>query len=316
VSGLLSRPALRAAAFVVGLALVVAWASLALRIGTRADTIQNMSNILHGQPLVFGEAHSSVHPFYNRILFPSLLLGTSKGIGVLSEGQWYILLRLASCIFGLGAFAWTCRQALQASTARMQFATALMAVATITAFVFPWEDPTDVIDLGAQALAVAAALGGRFVVCLAIAVVFSANRESAAYAGIIWFVLAPGPRSLPRRAAETAVICVASYAVALELRSLVSDLHAKNWWALPHNIESLIAAVRSLAIVGWLGVLAGAMLFLAACVDFRTPLARKFVFLAVVFAVPGLVFGWFEDVRVFLPCYVMLAFAVAAGKET
>jgi hypothetical protein len=74
--------------------------------------------------------------------------------------------------------------------------------------------------------------------------------------------------------------------------------------------------VRSLAIVGWLGVLAGAMLFLAACVDFRTPLARKFVFLAVVFAVPGLVFGWFEDVRVFLPCYVMLAFAVAAGKET
>jgi hypothetical protein len=311
---LLSRPALRLAAFVVGLALVVAWASLALRIGTRADTLQNMSNILHGQPLVFGDARSTVHPFYNRVLFPALLLGAWHGIGLFSEGQWYILLRLVSCIFGLGAFAWVCRQALQASPARTQFATALMALATITAFVFPWEDPTDVIDLGAQALAVAAALGGRFALCLVIALLFALNRESAAYAGIAWFVLAPRP--LPRRGFETVVICVASYALALGVRMLISDTGASNWWALPHNIETLWLSIRTFGIVGWLGVLVGATLFLSACVNLGTALATRFVGLALLFAVPALAFGWFEDVRVFLPCFVMLCLAVAAGKET
>jgi hypothetical protein len=307
---------LRLGTFVVGLALVVAWASLSLRIGTRADTIQNMANILHGQPLVFGESRSTIHPFYNRILFPGLLLGLSHGIGVLSQGQWYILLRLASCAFGLGAFAWVCRSSLRASLARTQFATALMALATITAFAYPWEDPTDVIDLAAQALAVAAALSGRFGLCLAIALLFAANRESAAYAGITWFILAPTSRSLARRGLETVVISVASYALAIGLRAMISDTGAQNWWALPHNIEALLAALRSLAVVGWLGVLAGGILFLSACVDLGSVLARRFVALAVLFAIPGLVFGWLEDVRVFLPCFVMLCFAIAVGKET
>lgn len=315
MSGLLARPALRLVIFVVGLALVVAWASLALRIGTRADTLLNMSNILHGRPLVFGDAQSTVHPFYNRILLPGLLLGAWHGIGLLSEGQWYILLRLLSCVFGLGVFAWVCRQALQASLPRTQFASALMALATITAFVFPWEDPTDVIDLGAQALAVAAALGGRFGPCLLIALLFTINRESAAYAGITWFVLAPA-RSLPRRGLETVVICGASYALAFGVRMLISDTGGKNWWALPHNIETLWLSIRTFGIIGWLGVLVGATLFLSACVDLGTALGRRFVALALLFAVPALVFGWFEDVRVFLPCFVMLCFAVAAGKET
>jgi len=61
--------------------------------------------------------------------------------------------------------------------------------------------------------------------------------------------------------------------------------------------------------------LVGATLFLSACVDLSTPLATRFVGLALLFAVSALVFGWFEDVRVFLPCFVMLCFAVAAGKE-
>jgi hypothetical protein len=140
------------------------------------------------------------------------------------------------------------------------------------------------------------------------------RQKSAAYAGITWFVLAPS-RPLPRRGLETIVICVASYALALGVRAMISDTGAQNWWALPHNIETLWLSIRSFGIVGWLGVLVGVTLFLSACVDFSTPLATRFVALALLFAVPGLLFGWFEDVRVFLPCFVMACFAVAAGKE-
>jgi hypothetical protein len=170
------------------------------------------------------------------------------------------------------------------------------------------------LDLAAQSLAVLAALEGRFVVCLLIAVIFAANRESAAYAGITWFVLAP-MRPWPRRGVETVVICVASYGLAIALRLMISKTGATNWSTLPHNIESLIQAVRTFAIVGWLGVFIGLGLFLTACVDLSTERARRFVLLALLFAVPGLLFGWIEDVRVFLPCLMMICFAVAAGKE-
>jgi hypothetical protein len=314
MSTLISRPVLRTAALVIGLGLLVAWASLELRIHTRLDTIHNMSNILHGRPMEFGADTSTIHPFYNRVMFPSLLWAFTHGVGVLSEGQWYILLRLASCIFGLGAFAFACRQALQPSPGRLHFAVVLMAMSTLGAFAFPWEDPTDVIDLGAQALAVAAALDGRFALCLLIAVVFATNRESAAYAGITWFVLAPA-RPLPKRGTEAFVICAASYGLAIALRLMISKTGSSNWFSLLHNIESLIQAVRSFAIVGWFGILVGTTLFLSACVDLSTERARRFVLLALIFAVPGLLFGWVEDVRVFLPCAVMMCFAVGAGKE-
>jgi hypothetical protein len=311
---ILSRPVLRTVALVIGLGLLLAWASLELRIHTRLDTIHNMSAILHGRPMQFGTDTSTIHPFYNRVMFPALLLAVTHGVGVLSEGQWYILLRLASCIFGLGAFAFVCQRVLQPSPDRLQLAVVLMAMSTLGAFAFPWEDPTDVIDLGAQALAVLAALDGRFALCLLIAVVFATNRESAAYAGISWLVLAP-PRPVPKRGTETFVICAASYGLAIALRLMISKTGSSNWFSLPHNIESLIQAVRSLAIVGWFGILVGTTLFLSACVDLSTERARRFVLLAILFAVPGVLFGWLEDVRVFLPCAVMMCFAVAAHKE-
>lgn len=309
-----SRPVLRTVALVIGLGLLVAWASMELRIHTRLDTIHNMSNILHGRPMEFGADTSTIHPFYNRVMFPGLLWAFTHGVGMLKEGQWYILLRLASCIFGLGAFAFACQRALRPSPGRLQFAVVLMAMSTIGAFAFPWEDPTDVIDLGAQALAVVAALDGRFALCLLIAMIFATNRESAAYAGITWFVLAP-PRPLLKRGTEAFVICAASYGLAIALRLIISKTGSSNWFSLPHNIESLIQAVRSFAIVSWFGILVGMTLFLTACADLGTDLARRFVLLALLFAIPGLLFGWVEDVRVFLPCAVMMCFAVAAGKE-
>ena len=314
MSTMLSRPVLRTLALVIGLGLLIAWASLELRIHTRLDTIHNMSHILHGQPMQFGADTSTIHPFYNRIMFPSLLLAITHGVGVLKEGQWYILLRLACCIFALGAFAVACQSRLRPPTARLQLAVALLALSAIGGFAFPWEDPTDMLDVTAQSLAVLAALDGRFALCLLIAVLFAANRESAAYAGITWFVVAP-PRPLLKRGSETLVICAASYGLAIALRLMISKTGASNWIALPHNIESLIQAVRSFAIVGWFGILIGLVLFFSACVDLGSELARRFVLLALLFAVPGLLFGWVEDVRVFLPCAVMMCFAVAAHKE-
>jgi hypothetical protein len=300
--------------FVIGLGLIVAWVSLSMRLHTRADTIHNMSNILHGRPMVFGDDTSALHPFYNRILFPSMLKALSHGLRVLSEGQWYILLRIATVTLGLGAFAFTCVRTLRLAPRDFRLATSLMAVSTIAAFGYPWEDPTDVLDVCAQSLSVLAALEGRFVLCLAVAALFACNRESAAYAGVIWFVLAPGPRAWPRRGAEAAAISVASYAIAVILRLVISRTGAVNWLPIDHNIEALLLALRPFTFVSWLGVLLAVTLLLACCIDMREDLTRRFVALAVLFAIPAFLFGYIDDLRVFLPCAVMLCFAVAVSR--
>lgn len=313
---LFSRPVVRGVGFVIGLGLIVAWVSLSMRLHTRADTIHNMSNILHGRPLVFGDDTSTLHPFYNRILFPGMLKALSHGLHVLSESQWYILLRIATVTLGLGAFAFTCLRSLQLTSRDFHLATALMAVSMISTFGYPWEDPTDVLDVCAQSLSVLAALEGRFVLCLVLALFFACNRESAAYAGIVWFVLAPGPRSWPRRGAETVAISVASYAVAVVLRLVISSTGTANWIPLSYNYHAFLLAIHPFTFVNWLAVLLAVALMLSCCLDLKGLLVRKFAALAALFALPAILFGYVEDLRVWLPCAVMLCFAVAASRAT
>jgi hypothetical protein len=61
-------------------------------------------------------------------------------------------------------------------------------------------------------------------------------------------------------------------------------------------------------------------LYLSCSLDIREMLARRFVLLAAIFALPAVLFGYVDDLRVVLPCAVMLCFAVAASpridKET
>jgi hypothetical protein len=311
---LLSKNILRGAGYVVGLGVVVAWASLSMRLHTRPDTIQNMTHILHGEPIVFGDDTSTAHPFYNRVLFPGLLWTVSHGLRVLSESQWYILLRIGTVTLGLAAFALACTQALRVTPRDVRLATGMMAVSIIAAFGYPWEDPTDVLDVCAQSLGVLAALEGRFLLGLTVAMFFACNRESAAYVGIAWMLLATGPRPIARRFGEGAVISLASYAVAMTLRLSISKTGAVNWLPVGHNVEALKAAVGHFTFVSWLGILLAVTLFLYCCIDVREALARRFVALAAIFALPAFLFGYIDDLRVFLPCAAMLCFAVAASR--
>jgi hypothetical protein len=146
---------------------------------------------------------------------------------------------------GLGAFALACAHALRVTPGEFGLAVGLMAVSTMSAFGYPWEDPADVRDVCAQSLAVLLALEGRFLPYLAVAALFICTRESAALAGIIWLVLAPGPRALPRRLAESAAISIAGYAVAMGLRMMISKTGAVNWLPLGHNVEAVEPALAA-----------------------------------------------------------------------
>lgn len=312
----LSRDFLRCLACVVGLALIVAWASLQLRIHTRGDVVHNLTAILYGQPLLYGDGIDPTLPFYNRILFPGLHAALAHLLPVLSGGQWYIVLRIASFEAAFAIFALVCYRSLKVPFQDFARAAALLAVATIATFGFGWEDPSDAIDMATLSLGVLCALEKRFVLCLALGVFFASNRESAAYVGIVWYFLSPQPpgRGPWRVAVEGFVICAASYATTLGLRFAISETGRSNWIGLSHNLDALIQEIREFTPINTLPILLALVVTLSANLTLRNRLARRFVLLAAVFVIPGLLFGHLRELRVFLPCLVMLCFAVAAGK--
>jgi len=71
---------------------------------------------------------------------------------------------------------------------------------------------------------------------------------------------------------------------------------------------------RSLPATGLGGSLA-VTLFLSCSLDMTKDLVRRFAALAAIVALPAILYGYVDDLRVFLPCAVMPCFAVAASRR-
>ncbi len=117
-----------------------------------------------------------------------------------------------------------------------------------------------------------------------------------------------------RQALVTVAISVASYAVAVVLRLVISSTGTANWIPLSYNYHAFLLAIHPFTFVNWLAVLLAVALMLSCCLDLKGLLVRKFAALAALFALPAILFGYVEDLRVWLPCAVMLCFAVAASR--
>jgi len=88
-------------------------------------------------------------------------------------------------------------------------------------------------------------------------------------------------------------ISLASHAVAMAIRLHISATGAANW----------------------LGGLLAVTLFLSCSLDMTEDPVRRFAALAAICALPAILFGYVDDLRVFLPCAVMLCVAVAARRR-
>ena len=316
------------------LGLVVAWVSLNLRAGNRADTLYNLHAVLDGAPFRTGGELRGDLPFYNRVLFPLLHRGLARALPFASESQCYLLLRILSFQAAFLAFALVCRRGLGAAQTATALATALLAVATVASFNFPWEEPSDALDLLVIALGVGAAVRRRFLWALGLAIVFAANRESAAFLGLIWAaVTVSRPDSSrsdwphndwphndwphndwPRRLVEGGAISLLSYGTAMALKTMVGPVFIANYSTPAINLGKLRDSIVAPDPLGWLAMLVALVLLFAACADWRAA-GRRFLALAALFAGLALLFGLISELRVFLPTFVMLGFAVAASPQ-
>lgn len=301
----------------LALGLIVAWASLSLRFGTRHEAIYNITATLQGKPISMGDLHTDL-PFYNRVFFPLLHQGVKRVLPFASDGQVYLLLRILTFQAAFVAFALVCNACLGLPRPITVLATALLGLATITTFNFPWEYPDDAIDILGLALGVGAVLQRRYLWVLGLSIVFAANRESAAFFGIIWFVLHATRQSWLRPGIEGAVVCVLSYATTIGLRLLVGPTFIANYITPAVNLELLLDALSRPNLLGYPAMTVAALVLLMAVTDLRVELVKRFYVLAGLFLVFGLTFGKINEMRVFLSTFVMLSFAVAAsftGRE-
>ena len=122
--------------------------------------------------------------------------------------------------------------------------------------------------------------------------------------------------SFLRVGVEAIAISAASYGLSLVVRYWVRPDASANWITPLENLTSVMASLNTFNFPNWIAVLLATATLLTINVSFKSLLARKFVFLAAVLVAPAVLFGLIAELRVLLPTFLMLAFAVAASNNS
>jgi hypothetical protein len=334
---------MRLASFVLAasLAVGVTYVSITLkpRFDSRAETIANQFALLDGEPLhIGGGPPVQMEPFRNRVLFPALLRGASR-LGGLSTEDWYLFLRLGTAFGAFLAFYGGARS-LGASERVGAAASLLLAFALVPTFNHSSEHPTDFLDVAVFALAVPLVLRRRLAAVAVLGLVAAANRESAAFLGVLWagvHAVPFGPgwagtgrwRDLTGRSvawrdvALGAALAASSYAAVLALRVVfggagMADAASQTFAPLGQLQVALRYALDHPSPFSWigLGLAMGALpvMWLASNRRSLDGVARRLLALSGALAVPTLLFGHLDELRVFIPSLVLLLYAAARGE--
>src|SRR5258708_7911529 len=154
----------------------------------RQESMEMERAILRGQPF-----HSSGHvvyaaPWQNRILFPAILeLGIH--LGIFTPTGWYLLLRLLFCVAMFAVFWLTLRTNALADFKLAGAGMLLLAYCFVLTFTTPYGMTSDFPDAMFAAIFIVLSLRRKRWLLLIVSILAAANRESSAFAGVIWFFM-------------------------------------------------------------------------------------------------------------------------------
>jgi len=291
----------------------------------RAASIKQQSALLRGESYEFDGGWIYVSAFQNRVLFPAMLEMASTST-LLERREWFLILRFTTCFFALLVFWWSLQAVSHGSHTLCAATTLLLAFSLICTFNHGWEQPTDFLDALFTSLFVWATAKRRYFGLVLIAIVAAANRESSAFAGVLWlFVHGFDVRwkVRPKAVMLGLAASVASYCAVLSLRygfggprALAEDTQAltgfssllkcmREAMAHPHPfIWPILGVAMVLPVVIWLlsnwKCMTGAQCRLIAAACFL--------------AAGTLAFGIVEELRIFIPSLTILIF-VAGWSE-
>jgi hypothetical protein len=299
------------------LALMVCWVSGSLngRFQHKAEVVSQQSAILHRQPLYFDGGPGDLPEFHNRVLMPALLR-LSEHTRVASLQEWFIAWRLITAFLMFATFiVVTDRGSWQWSI----IGSGLLAYSLILSFGHPWEHPTDFPDVAFTVGFCALAMAGKPIALALLAVIAAANRESAAFAGLIWICIhgyASG-RWKWRELLKGAAISAAAYitVVALRQRFSVPGTPFRQLVVAAGLPDTILAFLKHPNPFGWPVMLAATVtpigLLLWAMRHDVTEKEGRLLVAALAMFMVSLIFGKVDELRVFLPAIAVSMYSLA-----
>lgn len=298
------------------LAVMVAFVSGNLngRFQHKAEVVSQQVAILHNEPTYFDGLPHDLPEFHNRVLIPAILAASTAVFpGTLQ--QWFIAWRLITAAL----MFWTMlRLTNQSSWHWPVLAVSLLAYLCILSFAHPWEHPTDFLDATFTLGFCALTLSGRFFALTVLALLAASNRESAAFAGVMWACVhgrSESRRFQFREICRGVGLSTIVYLAVLALRRefAVPGVQRLNALAIVELPNDIAVYLQHPTLDGWPIRMAASLALVLLCVRaFHNQLQNRELRLLIasgfMFAI-SLVFGKIGELRVFLPVFVVPVYA-------
>lgn len=306
------------------------------RVKSRGEVIQQQFAILEGKPLLVAGEYLGYQDWSmswrNRVIFP-LTLKAAASLGGLKVEFWYLLLRYAWAVSAL----WIAGLVLLRETGRrdvMALGLGILGYLLLPTFLTNWmECPSDFPDLAFSALFCWAVAEGRRWSLLALAVGASFNRESAVFAGVLWFFVHGWKGGLKldwKESIFSGAICMASIASVVLMRSWTTGLPPSLYQARADDmakvLEFVLESLKKPSPHSFIPLAALNVALLCAVLWPRRKhfqdLDRRFLLAGLAIFVISLRFGALNELRVFIPVWTLFAFiaarvvAAASGKTS
>jgi hypothetical protein len=290
----------------------------------RFDVIDTQLRLLTGGPAVFDGNIVYLPTNQNRILVP-LALAPLIGVGI-DPLVAYTTIRTLTAIALFAGVAWILGRTTSADPRLIAAALVVLALALVPSFNYGWEQPSDFPDVLFVTAFASLAVSGRPWLTLAVAALAAANRESAAFAGVIWAAVnwrQDGLRVDARALGFGALISVTAVGVVLGLRYALGGMAAvgsntQTVVSLWETIVSLAEAVNQPSLTRW-PVLAAVMFGPVGCwlLLNRARFDRKhrgLILAAVTISVLTLCTGLASELRRHLPALAILLYTAVAAE--
>lgn len=310
----------RCLALAFAVAVVAAGIAARVQLGDMADVIDVERRMLAGEDIAVGNV--ILTNLYNRILFPFVFVQSMRMLPSFDPGHLFMALRFASFLLCFALmFTSIDRRAGRAGVdpAATCLAVGLAFIASLVRH--PEPHTSDIFDLALMFYVFLNIVEGRTGIAFALACLTAVNRESGAFAGIAYFLLRAGGERPVRLLANSLLLTIVPYALAVGVRRLVyqgtlpaTDL-GQFLTGLPLNLATvwidfkrfnpgndfyLLVAMTVLAVLPFARRAVDA--------DFRVRVSAAVVAIALV----SLLFGLVREIRIFLPCVALLAAAAVA----
>jgi hypothetical protein len=289
--------------------------NLYARVEHRDETVAQQSALLHRQPLVFDGNPGDLPEFRNRLMVPLAMSAVTR-ISTISDREPFLGLRWLTAFICFATLWWFASVVCESSFVVSAFGLTLLALFFTLSFNHPWEHPTDFPDATVMVVAVWAAVTRRYPAAMAVATIGALNRESAAFAGVIWmFVATDWKQRWWLGIAQGAAVAAVALLMTTLIRRL-ADLPGSNVVnsVAAGDLGAILAVAMRHPFMSWAMMLAAAALVPVGCVLFEywgsdSGEGRRVAYAGFVVAALSVTIGRAEEIRVLTSAAAILACA-------